>query len=95
VVNPDFARQAHRYLAAASNPSQKMRRSKVPAKFTSQEISEKYDQFAPWYDWLEGIPDALGVSRLRRRLIQEASGRILEVAVGTGKTFPTIGQAQW
>ena len=24
-------------------------------EFASQEISAKYDRFAPWYDWLEGI----------------------------------------
>jgi ubiquinone/menaquinone biosynthesis C-methylase UbiE len=55
--------------------------------FTSQEISRKYDRFARWYDWLEGIPDLLGVSRLRRRLIKRASGKVLEIAVGTGKNL--------
>jgi|RhiMetdeSRZDD1v2_1073273.scaffolds.fasta_scaffold456199_1 ubiquinone/menaquinone biosynthesis C-methylase UbiE len=55
--------------------------------FTSQEISRKYDRFARWYDWLEGIPDLLGVSRLRRKLLRSASGRVLEVAVGTGKNL--------
>jgi ubiquinone/menaquinone biosynthesis C-methylase UbiE len=55
--------------------------------FTSQEISRKYDQFAPWYDWVEGIPDLLGVRRLRRRLLKRASGKVLEVAVGTGRNL--------
>jgi ubiquinone/menaquinone biosynthesis C-methylase UbiE len=55
--------------------------------FTSQEISQKYDRFARWYDCLEGIPDVLGVSRLRRRLLRRASGKVLEVAVGTGKNL--------
>jgi ubiquinone/menaquinone biosynthesis C-methylase UbiE len=55
--------------------------------FTSQEISQKYDRFARWYDWLEGIPDVLGLSRLRRRLLKRASGKVLEVAVGTGKNL--------
>jgi ubiquinone/menaquinone biosynthesis C-methylase UbiE len=54
---------------------------------TSKEISEKYNQFAHWYDWVEGVPDILGVSRLRRRLLQRASERVLEVAVGTGKNL--------
>jgi ubiquinone/menaquinone biosynthesis C-methylase UbiE len=54
---------------------------------TSQEISQKYDQFAPWYDWVEGVPDVLGVSRLRRRLLKRASGKVLEVAAGTGKNL--------
>ena len=56
--------------------------------FTSHELSEKYDRFARWYDWVEGIPDLLGLKRLRRRLMQQASGRVLEVAVGTGKNLP-------
>jgi ubiquinone/menaquinone biosynthesis C-methylase UbiE len=55
---------------------------------TPQEISQGYDRVARWYDWIEGIPDLLGVRRLRRELLQRASGRVLEVAVGTGKNFP-------
>jgi hypothetical protein len=39
----------------------------MAVKFTSQEISRKYDRFARWYDWLEGVPDVLGVSRLRHK----------------------------
>ncbi len=54
---------------------------------TSREISEKYNRFARWYDWVESVPEVLGVRRLRRRLLQRASGRILEVAVGTGKNL--------
>ena len=55
--------------------------------FTVRELSEKYDRFARWYDWVEGVPDLLGVSKLRRRLLRQASGRILEIAVGTGKNL--------
>ena len=54
---------------------------------TLNEISEKYDQFARWYDLIEGIPDLLGVRRLRERLLRRASGKVLEVAVGTGKNL--------
>ncbi len=55
---------------------------------TSQEIRQKYNEFAPKYDFFEGIPDLLlGVRRLRRELLQRASGKILEVAVGTGKNI--------
>lgn len=52
--------------------------------FTSREISEKYDRFARWYDFVEGVPNLLGVRKLRRRLLRHASGNVLEVAVGTG-----------
>jgi ubiquinone/menaquinone biosynthesis C-methylase UbiE len=55
---------------------------------TSQEIARKYDRFAKWYDFIEGIPDLLGVRRLRKRLLRRAAGKVVEVAVGTGKNLP-------
>lgn len=54
---------------------------------TAREIARKYDGFACWYDCVEGIPDLLGVSKLRRQLLLRASGRVLEVAIGTGKNL--------
>jgi ubiquinone/menaquinone biosynthesis C-methylase UbiE len=54
---------------------------------TSHEIAKKYDRFAPWYDLVEGIPDLFGVKRLRRRLLRRVSGKVLEVAVGTGRNL--------
>lgn len=55
---------------------------------TAKEISQKYDRFARWYDLVEGIPDVLlGVRELRKQILQHARGRILEVAVGTGKNL--------
>jgi ubiquinone/menaquinone biosynthesis C-methylase UbiE len=59
----------------------------MAAELTAREISEKYNRFARWYDWVEGVPDLLGVSKLRRRLLRRASGKVLEVAVGTGKNL--------
>ena len=59
----------------------------MAVEFASREISEKYDRFARWYDWVEGVPDLLGIKKLRRRLLSRASGRVLEVAVGTGKNL--------
>jgi ubiquinone/menaquinone biosynthesis C-methylase UbiE len=56
-------------------------------KFRTQELACKYDRFARWYDWVEGVPEILGVSELRRRLLRRVSGRVLEVAVGTGKNL--------
>src|SRR5689334_14814416 len=52
-----------------------------------QEVAEKYNRFARWYDLVEGIPDLLGIRKLRRRLLQRVSGTVLEVAVGTGKNL--------
>jgi ubiquinone/menaquinone biosynthesis C-methylase UbiE len=57
-------------------------------QLTSQDLSKKYDSFAHWYDLVEGVPDLLGVRKLRRSLLRRASGKVLEVAVGTGKNLP-------
>ena len=59
-----------------------------PPYLSQREISQKYDRFARWYDWVEGIPELLGVNRLRYRMLQRASGTVLEVAIGTGKNLP-------
>ncbi len=66
--------------------------AKTPVRLSAREISEKYDRLARWYDLLEGIPDLLGIRALRRRLIQQASGKVLEVAVGTGKNLHYYNQ---
>jgi ubiquinone/menaquinone biosynthesis C-methylase UbiE len=60
----------------------------MAVRLTIPEVSQKYDRFARWYDWVEGVPDLLGVSRLRRRLLRRTYGRVLEVAVGTGRNLP-------
>jgi ubiquinone/menaquinone biosynthesis C-methylase UbiE len=59
----------------------------MPIAFTAQEISEKYDHFARWYDLVEGVLDLLGLRKLRQRLLRQVSGKVLEVAVGTGKNL--------
>jgi ubiquinone/menaquinone biosynthesis C-methylase UbiE len=59
----------------------------MAVEFGSRELAEKYDRFARWYDWVEGVPYVLGMRRLRRRVFAEASGKVLEVAVGTGKNL--------
>jgi ubiquinone/menaquinone biosynthesis C-methylase UbiE len=65
----------------------------MAVNLTSLEISEKYNRFARWYDWIEGIPDLMGLGRMRRDLLRKASGRVLEVAVGTGKNLPFYTQS--
>jgi len=59
-----------------------------PHHLSQRKISQKYARFARWYDWIEGIPEVLGVNRLRQRTLQRASGTVLEVAIGTGKNLP-------
>ena len=56
-------------------------------QLTAKEISEKYNGFARWYDVVEGVPDFLGVRKLRRKLFSGATGKVLEIAAGTGKNL--------
>lgn len=54
---------------------------------SKMDIQQKYERFAQWYDLMDGLPEFLGVKRLRRRLLQRASAKVLEVAVGTGRNL--------
>jgi len=60
----------------------------MEVQLTAQEIARKYDRFAPWFDFIEGIMNLLGMRKLRKHILRNASGKILEVAVGTGKNLP-------
>jgi ubiquinone/menaquinone biosynthesis C-methylase UbiE len=57
-------------------------------EFTQEEIRQRYDKAAPWYDLQISILEGLiGVARLRRELLRKATGQVLEIAVGTGRNF--------
>lgn len=50
-----------------------------------------YDTYAPSYDILDGfnpLTNFLGFKNLRRRLISQATGHVLETGVGTGLNLP-------
>jgi ubiquinone/menaquinone biosynthesis C-methylase UbiE len=59
----------------------------MPVEFASKDLSAKYNRFAPWYDILEGVLGFLGFTKLRQGVFPKASGKVLEVAVGTGKNL--------
>ena len=59
----------------------------MPVEFASKDLSAKYDRFAPWYDILEGVLGFLGLRKLRQQVVSKASGKVLEVAAGTGRNF--------
>ncbi|MGH7807654.1 MAG: class I SAM-dependent methyltransferase [Thermodesulfobacteriota bacterium] len=59
----------------------------MDARCIKEEIRRKYNKFARWYDLAQGIPELLGLRKLRRELLQRAAGEILEIAVGTGKNL--------
>jgi ubiquinone/menaquinone biosynthesis C-methylase UbiE len=56
--------------------------------YSNREIQEKYQKAARWYDRIEGIVEFLGLRRLRRRLLSSATGRVLDLAAGTGRNLP-------
>lgn len=56
---------------------------------TKGELQRIYDGFAPVYRRETILVDyLLGLRKLRRALMQNASGKILDVACGTGENFP-------
>lgn len=56
---------------------------------TKGELQRIYDGFAPVYSRETLLVDYLfGLRKLRRALMQNASGKILDVACGTGENFP-------
>lgn len=63
----------------------------------SPSIAREYDSYAGSYNSLDGaaatLPSALGFPALRAAAVGMASGRVLEVACGTGANFPLYEHA--
>ncbi|MBZ0305723.1 MAG: methyltransferase domain-containing protein [Anaerolineae bacterium] len=60
-----------------------------PLMMTKEQIQQSYDSLAESYSqamWVEN--NLLGVKHLRQKLMSHASGKILDVACGTGENFP-------
>ena len=58
-------------------------------KMTADQVQRAYDKSADQYEkkiWFDQY--ILGVARLRKKLLSKATGKILEVACGTGQNFP-------
>jgi ubiquinone/menaquinone biosynthesis C-methylase UbiE len=54
---------------------------------TEDEIKDKYERMARWYDLTDAFYEHLNVKKLRTRLGLKVKGKVLEVAVGTGKNL--------
>ena len=54
--------------------------------YSKEEVRKKYDAFAKWYDFSEGILEIF-LPGLRRELLKNAEGNVLEVGAGTGSNF--------
>lgn len=50
-------------------------------------VTRRYDRIARFYDLIDKPMDLLGVGSRRKRLLNQARGRTLEVGVGTGRNL--------
>ncbi len=74
----------------AGNKGKSCKPHRIPLnkKITSQTLQTAYDKIADQYEkkiWFDQY--ILGVARLKKKLLSKASGRILDVACGTGQNF--------
>ena len=60
--------------------------NQIDSNLTAQ-TKTRYNRIAPYYDVLEIISER-AFSGWRRRLLDRAMGKVLEIGVGTGKNFP-------
>jgi len=56
-------------------------------------IRRRYDRIAPVYDVVDAAMEYRLFHRQRAALLQQASGRVLEVGLGTGPNLPFYGEA--
>ncbi|MCH8030118.1 MAG: methyltransferase domain-containing protein [Candidatus Dadabacteria bacterium] len=54
----------------------------------SSEIREKYNEAAPTFNRWLWLSERLFLNKLRKKLVSQARGKVLEVAVGTGTNLP-------
>lgn len=54
----------------------------------TNKIRQRYNRIAPMYDMMDAMMEARMFKKERPALVQQASGKVLEVGVGTGKNLP-------
>jgi ubiquinone/menaquinone biosynthesis C-methylase UbiE len=77
-----------RTITAGKGKTCKPRHIPNSEKMTADEVQSAYDEIADQYEkriWFD--QHVLGVARLRKKLLSKATGKILEVACGTGQNF--------
>lgn len=75
-------------IATSEGKTCKPRRIPNSEKMTANQLQSAYDEIADQYEkkvWFD--QHILGVARLRKKLLSKATGKILEVACGTGQNF--------
>lgn len=56
-------------------------------RLSSEKIASIYNENASFYDFFAGIIEFLGVSFLRKKLLKNARGNVLEIGIGTGRNL--------
>ena len=76
-------------ITARTGKTCKPRQIPNSEEMTADQVQRAYDKSADQYEkkiWFDEY--ILGVARLREKLLSKATGKILEVACGTGQNFP-------
>ncbi len=64
-------------------------------RYDDTDLERLYEGFAHFYRWASLVNDRVfGVAWLRRWVMGQASGRVLDVACGTGENFRHLGSAE-
>ncbi|MGB8648414.1 MAG: hypothetical protein WCF84_24475 [Anaerolineae bacterium] len=73
-----------------------MKQAIIETGFTqaTAQTRSRYNRIAPVYDRVEAMSERR-FKPWREGLWKQAQGKILEVGVGTGKTYPAIRPALW
>lgn len=66
----------------------------IDGRYDDRDLQRIYDGFARSYRWQSAVNDTvLGAAALRRWLLRDLTGDVLDVACGTGESFPHLRAA--
>lgn len=54
---------------------------------SANQVKERYNKIAKYYDLIEWLFEILLIAKLRKKLLQNARGNVLEIGIGTGNNL--------